>query len=558
MLAQLNITHFAIIEQLNLSLHSGLNTLSGETGAGKSIIINAIHLIRGGRSSADLIRTGCEEAVVEALFLLPGQTGLKEILEEFGIPFEDELLIKRIITREGRNRVLINGALATLQMLNRIGPQLISVSGQHEHQVLLRPENHLFLLDGFSGLEEELQAYRQRFAEWRQLQQKIRDLERDLAARKDRLEMSLFQVQEIDGARLTVGEDESLLEERNRLQHAGDLMEIASEGYNLLYEQGESALSSIARCLQGVERGAQLDKALVPIREALQDLTARVEDTAFALRDFEKTVETDPQRLEQVIERLDAIGRLKRKYGKTIEDILRFREETAQRLARLEKADEERGALLKGEQQLREKLTEQAGSLSLKRKQGAIRFEAAVEQTLQSLHMQETRFRVAFETPSDNGVGLGPDGQDQVEFLIAPNVGEELRPLARIASGGELSRILLAVKTILARTGSVETLVFDEVDAGVSGATAQVVGEKLASLAEYHQVLCITHLPQIASQGQAHYRVQKEVAGGRTRTTISLLDPEARVQEIARLLGGRHITEKGLAHARDLLKGRDE
>ena len=562
MLVHLVITDFAIIKHLDLSLKGGLTILSGETGAGKSIIINAINLILGGRSSADLIRTGCTEAVVEGLFVLPQNQGLIDLLEEAGISCDGELLIKRTISREGRNRVFINGSLATLQILSRLGPMLISISGQYAHQLLLRPENHLYLLDEFSGLEDERVELGTLFEGYHALKAEMTSLEGEIRSQKEREELARFQIQEIDMAAPTPGEDDLLEEERRRLQHAEELLEISSNGYQTLYEKQDSVLSSVALCVKALDKGSKIAPELAAVTGSLSDIEAQIEDISFTLRDFRESVRIDPQRLSQVVERLDLLKRLKRKYGAAIEDILNFKDALASKIFDLEGKVQDLSQMTHELEQMEFELLKKARALSQKRQEGAEGFRSAVEMELRQLQMKDIQFSVAFKDLRREDGSLAqaavedmrPEGLDRIEFMISPNPGEELRPLSRIASGGELSRIMLAIRTILSRTASVESVVFDEVDAGISGATAEVVGEKIASLAAYHQIVCITHLPQIASQGATHFVVSKEVMDGRTEATISELDPEARVQEIARLLGGRTITPRALAHAREMLQ----
>ncbi len=566
MLIHLNITNFAIIKRLELSLNPGLNILSGETGAGKSIIINAVNLILGGRASADLIRSGCNEAGVEALFSFPNNSLLTEILTDPGISFDGELLIKRTVFREGRNKILINGSMVTLQMLSRLGALLLSISGQHEHQLLLKPDNHLYLLDDFAGLSDDRLELNEAFKEYQTLNDEIGRLEKESKDMDDRQDLTRYQIQEIEAAELSPGEDERLVEEKKRLQHAEDLLEIVSESYQLLYETDNSAVSSISKCKKKIERGADIDPRLDVIRDALAEIEIKVEDASFALRDFQNTIDMDPHTLEQIIERLQLLNELKRKYGPGLEDIMRFKDKLGAMMFDLDEKKEKLAQLEKERYKSATEIAAGAEKLSEKRKKAASVLEKAVEKELHKLHMKETRFQIKFDgasheqpagqrEPEDAHIkGIRADGLDHVEFMISPNVGEELKPLSRIASGGELSRILLALRTILARTSSVETVIFDEVDSGISGATAEVVGEKLFSLAEYHQILCITHLPQIASQGQTHFLVGKEVHEGRTQTMVSELDPDKRVKEIARLLGGQEITPRAIAHAREMLR----
>ena len=561
MLVQLNISDFAIIKDLEITLEPGLNILSGETGAGKSIIINAVNLILGGRASADLIRSGCKEARVEALFSFPENRLLMGMLSDMGIPFDGELLIKRTVSREGRNRISVNDSIATLQMLTRLSPVLISISGQYEHQRLLKPDNHLYLLDDFGGLSDERTTLAEIFNRCQGLKDKIRHLRKEINEISEKQELARFQIQEIEDAGLSPDEDAVLAEEKRRLQYAEELREIVSEGYLTLYERNDSVLSSLAQCARRMDKGAEIDSRLAAVRDGLKEVEVNLEDISFAIRDLQGTIHMDPHRLEEVVERLELLNRFKRKYGPTLADVLEFKDKMAAMMVdmddkrqRLRELEEEHGVL-------ESDVTARALALSGKRKKAAKRLEKAVEKELQYLHMQETRFRVAFESEQKDGeteemshpVEIRADGLDHPEFMIAPNVGEDLRPLSKIASGGELSRIMLAIKTILARTTSVETVIFDEVDSGISGATAEVVGEKVLSLSEYHQILCITHLPQIASQGQTHFLVRKAVSGGRTHTSISELDDNGRVQEIARLLGGKEITSSAVAHARRLL-----
>jgi DNA repair protein RecN (Recombination protein N) len=561
MLVQLTISNFAIIRHLEISLGSGLNILSGETGAGKSIIINAVNLILGGRASTDIIRSGCKEARVEALFSLPENRALNETLEAYEIPFEGELLVKRSVFREGRNKIFINGSVATLQMLSTIGSLLISISGQHEHQLLLRPERHLYLLDDFAGLAEERGAFREIYGRYRSLKEEMVKLEKEIREMVEKQELTEFQIKEIEEANMMAGEDKALGEERKRLQHSKELLEIASDGYQILYERNDSLLSVISQYMRKIEKGVEIDPSLDPVKNALSEIEVKLEDTSLALRDFQKNINMDSRKLEEVEERLELLNRLKRKYGPTLDDVFRFKEELSSEMYNLDEKKERLGKLEGESKRLEAEVLERASALSLKRKEAALKLENDVEEELQNLHMKYTRFQVKMNNEGDMPGGvpgttidsMGVDGGDNVEFMISPNIGEELRPLSKIASGGELSRIMLAMKSILARTASVESIVFDEVDSGISGATAEVVGEKLLSLADYHQILCITHLAQIVSQGQTHFLVKKEVVEGRTQTVISELDSEERVQEIARLLGGKEVTPQAVAHAREML-----
>lgn len=562
MLIHLAINDFAIIDALSVSFSGGSNILSGETGAGKSIIINAVNLIVGGRASPDLIRTGADRAVVEALFQVPTESPLSTLLADMDIPFNGEVLIKRTISKEGKSRVRINGSLATLHMLSQLGPHLISVSGQNEHQVLLRPDNHLFILDDFGDLTKERLTFTGLYRDYYAYKERLEKLRDDLQKEEEKRELTQFQIQEIEEAKLVPGEDIGLEEERRRLMHAETLMDIVFKGYHTLYEKDESVLSILSFLTKEMDKGVSMDSSLDHFKKELESVELRVEDLALELRNFYTKLRVDPKRLEAVEERLQLIRRLKKKYGSSIEDILSFKEELSQKRYQLAQKQEE---LKRGETELeekRERLLRMATSLSQKRREIAETLEKRVLEELYQLGMAGTRFRITCGSISSVGgthsadmvdSTISADGIDVVEFLISPNVGEDLRPLAKIASGGELSRIMLALKTILARSGLVETLVFDEIDAGIAGATAAIIGEKLRSLAQYHQILCITHLPQIACSGEKHFLVEKRVSKGRTRTLISSLNREGRVNEIARLLGGKTISEKTLAHAKEML-----
>jgi DNA repair protein RecN (Recombination protein N) len=562
MLAQLTITDFAIIESLSVTFSGGSNILSGETGAGKSIIINAVNLIVGGRVSPDLIRTGSDMAVVEALFQVPEGSPLIGSLAEMDIPFNGEVLIKRTISKGGKSQVRINGSLATLHMLSKLGPNLISVSGQNEHQLLLSPDNHLYVLDDFGELTRDRLRFGTAYRDYYTLRERMEKLRDLLKREEEQRELTQFQIREIEDAKLVSGEDRELEEERRRLVHAEGLREIVFKGYHTLYEKDDSILSTLSMLTKEMDRGTSMDPNLEQFRQGLESVQAQVEDLGLELRDLYSRLKVDPRRLEQVEERLELIRRLKKKYGSTIEEILAFHEELSQRSYQLAQKQEE---LKKGEVELKEKwenLVTLAIRLSEKRHEVAKDLEHRVEEELNQLGMSGTKFKIEFssEAPTGSAVSkdlpesaVGPGGLDSVEFLIAPNVGEDLRPMARIASGGELSRIMLALKAILARSSSVETLVFDEIDSGIAGATAAIIGEKLRSLARYHQIVCITHLPQIASSGELHFLVEKRVSEGRTRTHITPLGREERINEIARLLGGKTISEKTLAHAREML-----
>jgi DNA repair protein RecN (Recombination protein N) len=562
MLTQLSISNLAIISHLEVDFRAGLNILSGETGAGKSIIINAVNLILGGRASADLIRSGSDEARVEALFTLPGNSSIRPLFEGMGLPFQGEVLIRRVISREGRSRISVNHSITTLNSLSRIGQALISISGQHEHQLLLKPESHLYLLDDFGEATKDRLDLNTLFEKYMGLRDECRRLEKEIREGEERSELSRFQMDEIDRAEIKPMEDALLEEERVRLRNSDLIATIVKEAYHLIYEKDGSVLSEIGSCLKRMEKGSVLDQGLRSASTSLSSIKVELEEVAFTLRDMQEKGPEDPRRLEWVEQRLHDLNRLKKKYGGSLEEVAAYRERLSGTVGDLDRKRESLAGLLLSVEQIERRIVERAADLSAKRKKAAKVLEKAAIEELRLLAMGETRFAVRFAEEPSGGEsagspvsGIRPDGLDRVEFLLSTNVGEELKPLSKIASGGELSRMMLALKTILARKGSVETVIFDEVDSGIGGATAELVGEKLRSLAAYHQILCITHLPQIACKGETHFLVRKEVANKRTTTVICRLDPEARVKEIARLLAGKTVSESALAHAREILVG---
>jgi DNA repair protein RecN (Recombination protein N) len=561
MLVRLNISNLAIISRLEVEFRPGLNILSGETGAGKSIIIQAVNLILGGRASAEHIRSGADEARVEALFTVPGHSAIEDLLEQQGLPFQEELVIRRVLSREGRNRITVNGSIASQTLLARIGPMLISISGQHENQVLLKPENHLTLLDDFGALTDKRLELCELFHRCRALREEAHRLEREIREGEERQELTRFQIEEIEKARIQPGEDVLLEAERRRLLRGEQIMAMLREAYHLLYEKDGAVLSEVARCRKAMEKEAELDPEIRAVGEMLNSAALQVEEAVLRLRTLQERPLHDPRRLEELEERLQTLNRLKRKHGPTLQDVLSCLGRLSGRMEDLEQKRQVLARVLSELAGLERETHELATRLSKKRKEAARIFEKAVMKELALLAMGGTRFEVGFqgerskvdEEGAERMEGLRAEGYDQVEFLLSTNVGEPLKPLSRIASGGELSRIMLGLKTILARSGAVETVVFDEVDSGIGGAVAEVVGEKLRSLAVYHQVLCITHLPQIAGKGGVHYLVKKSVTDRRTSTEIRELTPEERVKEIARLLGGKTVSEKAMAHARELL-----
>jgi DNA repair protein RecN (Recombination protein N) len=549
MLRELQITNLAIIEKLHVEFHGGLNILTGETGAGKSIIIDAVNLILGGRASSDLIRAGADEASVEALFDLSGRPSLLQNLAAIGIECDGELLVRRVITRGGKNRVFIAGGLATTAMLSEISRTLINIYGQHESQTLLKVDQHLRLLDGFSGCLPLRESFSTRFDAYQRAKGELEALEQGEREAARRLDLLSFQNEEIAQAKLYTGEEEELVEERGRLAHGEKLLTCSQSAFDSLYGGDAALLGSLRRVIGGVVEASAIDRTLAPVCEALEGAYAQLEDAALTLRDYAAGVEADPGRLEMLDDRLDAINRLKRKYGEDIAEILQYQEGISSELAALSGREMERETLVERMAELKGELAKLGAQLSQARRTGAAGLKVGMERELAELAMTHAVFETSFET----GAEPKSYGFERVEFLFSPNPGEPPKPLARTASGGELSRLMLALKQLHPES-EVPTLIFDEVDSGIGGATSALVGIKLKRVAASQQVLAITHLPQVAAFADLHLRVEKAVNLGRTATCVERLEGEHRVAEIARMLGGARVTEKTLEHAREMIQ----
>ncbi len=548
MLTDLFIKNVAIIDSLRVSFSPGLTVLTGETGAGKSIIIDAVNLLLGGRASSDLIRTGEEEASVEALFLVEARPEVVAALAAAGIDCDGELVVKRTVARSGRNRVFLNGSLATTALLAEVSRQLVNIYGQHEAQNLTRPEQHLLLLDSYAGLVELRNRFAALHAAYRETLAEIDRLaagERETAQRVDLL---AFQVEEIGAAKLVPGEEEELEHERNILAHGEKLLARSQAAYELLYDGEVTVLGNLSQIQSAFAEGAAIDPSLAPLQEAVGSAYAQLEDTALALRDYVSRIEADPARLQAVDDRLDLLRRLKKKYGTTIAEVVAWQEAAGRELDQLRNLDRSRDELEERRVAMVREMAVLGGELSGRRAEAAKAFATAVTREIGELAMANAHLEVLLEPlsePRENGLERG-------EFLFSANPGEAPKPLAKIASGGELSRLMLAIKQVHPES-DVPTLVFDEVDTGIGGATSALVGRKLRNVAAGQQVLCITHLPQVAACADHHCRVAKGVVDGRTTTTVTPLDLEERVAELARMLGGVTVTDTTRQHARELL-----
>jgi len=559
MLTELKIRNFAIIDELNVSFGAGLNVITGETGAGKSIIIGAISLLLGDRASSDQIRTSEDAAEVEALFDLTGQEELREKLAGMGCGSENDLVIRRTISRSGRNRVYINGTLATLALLSSLSESLVNICSQHEHQVILNADNHIDILDEFGGLLPSRRSYEVLYSEYQSRKSRLAELRSLNRKKQEREEFLGYQLKEIRDGEIKPGEDAALLEEKKLLSNAQKLMDYASTSYDVLYGREGSVLGALRGALQNIREIKTIDPSLKASPEDLDAVFFQLEDAALALRDYVKRITFDPERLAWIEERIERLGRLKRKYGGTLEGVLMTARDLEAELKTMASVDEEIAALSQEIASRRAVLLEQAGGLSSRRRKAAAEMKEAIEGEIRALRMAEAQFEAVFAEPEQDPEGaplLTAKGVDGVEFYLSTNVGEALKPLNRIASGGELSRIILAMKKVLARTGSVGTIVFDEVDSGIGGATAEIVGEKLRDVSRHHQVICITHLPQIACFGDSHYLASKIVSGERTNSRMEILSDEERLREVTRMLGGVEVTDKTRDHAREMLEKR--
>jgi DNA repair protein RecN (Recombination protein N) len=550
MLHALHIENLAIIDRLEVSFESGFNALTGETGAGKSILIDALNLALGERADLSLIRAGAEKLRVNAVFELPDDPDLYAQLAELGVEPEDGMLyLSREVHASGRSIARINGQPVPIGTLKAVGDCLIDLHGQHEHQSLLKPSSHLEFLDRWLG-EPALslrQQLRQTVSALRQTERELEDLTAREREREQMLDLYRFQVDEIRKANLQVGEDEQLETEARRLTHAEKLIALAGNAYDALMGEN-SAYDQTANASRYLTEIARIDPSVGAWSEMLEGALAQIEEVAHNLRAYAESIEYDPARLEEVIERQELIKRLKRKYGDTIEAVLQYADEAAAKLHALETQTERRAELEAEQTRLQAEAHTRSEQLSALRREGAQRFADAVQASLRALAMERAQFVVEVRPKP-----LDPTGADSAEFLFSANPGEPPRPLSKIASGGEMSRVMLALKTVLADAAPVPTLVFDEIDAGIGGRTAHAVGEQIAQLARHFQILCVTHLPQIACRANRHLLIEKHTDGEATRVSVQPLTGEARVQEIARMLAGTP-TETARQHARELLQ----
>jgi len=552
MLKFLSVEHFALIDRLEIEFRQGLNLITGETGSGKSILVDAVGLLLGGRASQEMVRQGFDQARVEGLFELSREHPATACLADSGIPLEGgELIIRRDISRSGSNKVFINGILSSLTTLSRLGTLLADIHGQHEQQLLLQSSVQLQFLDAFSAHEPLAQQVRESFHLLQGVRSELARLQASEQERLQRLDTLHFQTADIDKLQLRAGLDVELEAERGLLASAEKRLSAAQRAYQDIYEREESSLSLLHQAKKELEDLCGLDPQLEPVLVKLGDSRYLLEEVAYQLRDYTNQIESNPGRLDAVQERLSEIQKARRKYGETVDEILAYLERAQKEVHELSQCEDEIEQLVEKERQLESKYRSFAQRLSRSRHQQAKLLSKQVERELSDLHMENAAFTVQIHTSDE---GATEQGLDQVEFLISANVGESSKPLAKIASGGELSRTVLALKSILTLENYSKTLVFDEVDAGIGGRVASTIGEKLARLGTVHQVFCVTHLPQVASYASQHFHVTKRHSGERTIVEIVPLAARERVEELSRMMAGKALTETTRKQARELLR----
>lgn len=556
MLKSLTVWNFALLEHVQVEFQPGLNILTGETGAGKSILIDSLGAVLGARMSADMVRSGCDWLRVEAVFSLEDESlGLHELLTQQAIDDADkELIITRQLTRAGRSTALVNGCHVTLAVLRQIGAYLVDIHGQNENLALLKEENQFHLLDGYdSDVSEALAAYECVYREWREKKKAYAEKQQASREYAQRLDMLHWQDKEISEANLKPGEDEQLEADIRKLSHAEKIVGSVEESYQLLEGGGGNGLGvlpALSQVKKDLEEIGRFDDALANAQKMVEEAYISLQEASYELRDYGESVEFSPERLDQLQSRMDVIYRLCKKYGATLEDVLAHQAKVEQELSEIENYDEDIAALEKEIAALEEKLGRKAAELTRLRTAAANDLSSAIEEQLFALGMPKARFHIRVEQAED----YGANGRDDVAMFFSANPGEAEKPLQKVASGGELSRIALAIKTVASsRDSSVPSMVFDEIDTGIGGRTAQMVAERIALVAQYKQVLCITHLPQIACMADAHLYISKRTVEGTTATQIRPLSERERISEIARMASGADMTTASLDNAREMV-----
>jgi DNA repair protein RecN (Recombination protein N) len=562
MLRELKIDNLALIESLHLvfrgqgpSSTSSLAVLTGETGAGKSIILQALNLLSGCKASNTWIRTGADSASVEAFFEIhPDKKIVKKALLDKGFDVKHSLILKRIISRHGRSRYFINNSMATAALVEYVCENLFSVASQHEHQMLLNPRIHLDFIDSVGELWPRREKFGELFSQWTDLKAQQKKLLQQEQDREQRRDLLTFQLKEIQDSSITAGEDEELAAEKKILKSSDTLMEMGRMSYDTL---SDTVVSNLVQVRKNLEKMAHYDHAAGEIADRITGSTYELDDLTLQLQQYLNNIPSDPMRLEEIEVRIDQLQKLKRKYGgpqMSLAEVIRYADQAEQELADLQTMDQRLADIREKLATFEKELIEQADLLSGTREKTAVQLEKAICQELSTLSFTTAEFKAEFEPVEKSLLELTQSGWDRVEFMFSANPGEPLKPLAKIASGGELSRLLLGLKCILARRDQVGTVIFDEVDAGIGGQAAEDIALKIKQLSGHHQVLCITHLPQIATKADEHFRVDKTLKNKRTRTEIILLDEESRIPELARMLAGDSVNEETMAFVKGLLK----
>lgn len=579
MLTLLNISNIALIDELRVEFEGGLNLLTGETGSGKSIIVDALGVLIGGRFGSDLLKSGAERAFIEGLFLVAANNELEAILATAGMEFGDsvadakEVIIRRELSVSGRNKIFINNQLATQSLLRELRRFLVDIHGQGDQQTLFSTDTHLELLDSFAGVAALRQEVAESFQRWSGFKRELLALQQDEAKKFQLLDVLKFQIDELERGQLAIDEDTSLTEERRRQQNVERLTVLAAESYGQIYEDDDAALGRVRHAAKQIEELAEYESSFREYLEGLEAARATLEDLAFSLREFSARLEFSPARLAEIENRLAEISQLKRKYGGSIEAALEHLARSQDRLRQIEHADERESELQAVVAAARSDYLARANKLHRERVRAARKFEQAVERGLAEVAMENAKFQIQIRAPTitESREERAPEtdkeatplaeapvftarGIDRVEFYFSANVGEAVKPLAKVASGGEASRLMLVLKTVANASEFPRTIVFDEIDSGIGGRVSEAVGAKLKQLAQSNQVLCVTHQPQIARFADNHLVVRKEVVSGRTAVSIARLDHRGRVEEIARMLTGAEITDSARRHAREMIK----
>jgi DNA repair protein RecN (Recombination protein N) len=558
MLSLLRIKNIALIDELSIEFGAGLNLLTGETGSGKSIIVDSLGALTGERVSSDLIKHGCDAAMIEGLFTVAAKSGLRKELAASGLIDDDDedLIVRRELSSAGKNRVFINNQLVKQGYLKSIGPYIVDIHGQGEQAALYDTAGHLDLLDRFAGNDAQRVIVADAFSAWSDVRDRLRSLRKDESEKLQLVDLLRFQVDEIETAGPVEGEDIQLEEEKRRLNNVEKLTALSGEALALLYDNDDSTAATLGQAERRITELAQFDARFAEYSEPLAAARAVIEDLAYAVRDLGAKLEFSPERLAEIEERLAELSRLKRKYGGSIESVLEHLSTSRERLDTIDTAELREQELLKLLTTLRSDLLAVAGKLHDARVKAAKKFEKAVEQGLAEVALDKARFEVRFtdDGPQPDETAFSSSGYDRVEFFFSANPGEPPKPLARVASGGEASRLMLVVKTAAGSARSAKAVVFDEIDAGIGGRAAEAVGRKLKALAADQQVLCVTHQPQIASQADRHFLVQKHATSGSTSISVRELDAAERVEEVARMLAGEQITDAARENARAMLR----